>query len=71
MGGAHVVLLQYSGTTTLRKSLGGVWKGFLMETKNDVNVGKERDICKKKCKRNLSVANLSLLFLTQVGIDVK
>ena len=48
MGGAHVVLLQYSGTTTLRKSLGGVWKGFLMETKNDVNVGKERDICKKK-----------------------
>jgi len=42
-----------------------------METKNDVNEGKEWDICKKKCKRNLSVANLSLLFLTQVGIDVK
>lgn len=56
-------------STTLRKS--GRSLDQKMETKNDVNEGKEWDICKVKCKRSLSIVNLSLLFLTQVGIDVK
>lgn len=57
---------------TLEENLAKLWKGFFVETKKGVNEGEECETCKKKYKGDLVlIAYLLLLFLTQVGVDVK